>query len=127
MEGKNPENKKYTNRTGLYSVIIAALVFLFGDNIIGRVCPGPIEPTVATVSTEETVLSSAEYVCTVPYVIGYEQTEAISIIENAKLDAVVEVSEENVSDSCYYVINQSIPAGTTVPLGTTITMELAPK
>lgn len=126
MEGKNPENKKNTNRTGLYSVIIAALVFLFGDNIIGRVCPGPIEPTVATVSTEETVLSSAEYVCTVPYVIGYEQTEAISIIENAKLDADVEVSEENISD-WYCVINQSIPAGTIVPIGTTVNLTLAPK
>jgi len=127
MEGKNSENKKSTNIIGLCSVVIASLVFLFGDNVIGRVCSGPIEPTVATVITEETELSNSEYICTVPYVIGYEQTEAISIIENAKLDATVEVSEENVSDSCYYVINQSIPAGTTVPIGTTITMELAPK
>lgn len=127
MKENNSTDNKLTNLIGFCSLIIALLVFLFGDNVIGERWPPATEPTVVTISTEATELYNAESLCTVPYVIGYEQTEAITIIENAKLDAIVEVSEENVSDDCYYVINQSIPAGTSVPIGTTVTMELAPK
>lgn len=127
MEEKNSTNNKVANIIGLLSLIIALLTFLFGDNVLDKICPSVTEPTVISTTTETTGLSNTESVCTVPYVIGYEQTEAIAIIEKAKLDAIVEASEENVSDSCYYVIYQSIPAGSIVPIGTTVTMELAPQ
>ena len=87
------------------SVVIASLVFLFGDNGIGRVCSGPIEPTVATVITEETELSNSEYICKVGP--GEQHfSDYITMADGKKIDRVyVAVHKVKYSDGTIKTVN----------------------
>ena len=62
----------------------------------------------------------------VPNVIGMEQDVAVrSLLDSNLRFKVWWTEEDDVSSECYYIINQSIPAGTVVPAETQICLELS--
>lgn len=62
----------------------------------------------------------------VPDVIGMEQEDATRLLVDCGLQFQVWWTEENnISSECYYIIDQSIPEGATVPAGTLIRLELS--
>ena len=59
-------------------------------------------------------------------VIGMEQEDATRLLVDCGLQFQVWRTDENNSSSkCYYIIDQSIPEGATVPAGTLICLELS--
>lgn len=63
---------------------------------------------------------------TVPNVFGMEQSEATKLLKNIGLDFQVWWTEENnIPVDQYYIINQSIPAGSSVSAGTLVKLELS--
>ena len=68
---------------------------------------------------------------TVPDVMGMEQTEATRLLKNTGLNYQVWWIEEYIApqDECqfgvYYIINQSVPAGSTVSAGTLVKLQLS--
>lgn len=63
---------------------------------------------------------------TVPNVVGMEQQEATTLLTNLGLQFQVWWTEENnVSTNHYYIIEQSIPKGSSVPSGTLVKLELS--
>lgn len=63
----------------------------------------------------------------VPNVIGMEQHEATALLAESGLQFQVWWTEENnISSEYYYIIDQSIPANSSVPAGTLVQLELSP-
>lgn len=63
----------------------------------------------------------------VPNVVGMEQQEATALLTNMGLQFQVWWTEEsNISSEYYYIVNQSIPADSSVPAGTLVRLELSP-
>lgn len=72
--------------------------------------------------TEQTDKSGLVHV---PNVVGKEQLEAAAILEQLGLGYIVSTNGEGVSEY-YYIVEQSIPDGIEVPIGTEIELTLAP-
>ena len=84
-------------------------VFLDSENTNGKIEPKP--------ATGEVI---------VPRVIGMEQIEAINLLADQGLQFQVWWTEENnISVDQYYIIDQSIPAGSSVPAGSLVKLELS--
>lgn len=84
------------------------------------------EPIVAT--TQETTFpqstSAHDDMVTVPLVVGMEQLEGIRELTKYGLVYEVWAKEENIGEQ-YYIIDQSIPEGCSVPAGTKVLLELS--
>lgn len=78
------------------------------------------------INTQQESVEGKETAC-VPNLVGLEQHEAITLLSQNGLQFQVWWTEENnVVAEQYYVISQSIPEGSEVPIGTLIGLELAP-
>lgn len=73
----------------------------------------------------ETAVTSAKV--TVPYVVGMKQTQATELLTSLGLNFQVWwTKEHDISSEVYYIIGQSIDAGTEVDAGTLVKLELSP-
>lgn len=155
------------------SIVIALLVFLFGEGILrpdgmaqGNTSPpggsdssetskppetnplsvtnDPLETNIPPVTNDpletntphetsepppasepQDIISKLVFV---PNVVGMEQIEATELLANRGLQFQVWWTEENnISSEHYYVIDQSIPAESSVLAGTLVELELSPK
>ena len=96
----------------------------------------PTEPDSKSESTSQSEVSttkpqedvSQDRFVTVPNLLRMEQMEAKELLELLGLEFQVWWTEENDADSnVYYIIDQSIPSGSTVPAGSLIRLELSVK
>lgn len=131
------------------SIVIALLVFLFGEGILrpdgmaqGNTSPPggsdssetskPPETNTPHETSEPPPASEPQDIISklvfVPNVVGMEQIEATELLANRGLQFQVWWTEENnISSEHYYVIDQSIPAESSVLAGTLVELELSPK
>lgn len=75
----------------------------------------------------ETDVADIQGTVTVPQVISMEQTEGAELLTESGLQFQVWWTEENnIGADLYYIVDQSIPAGSEVSAGTLIKVELSP-
>lgn len=86
------------------------------------------ESTVATIqeTTFPKSIPADDDMVTVPLVVGMEQVEGIRELTKYGLAYEVWAKEENIGEE-YYIIDQSIPEGCSVPAGTKVLLELSSK
>lgn len=85
--------------------------------------PGPTVATTQETSAPQSIPADDDMV-TVPRVVGMEQDEGVKELSKYGLEYEVWAKEENIGEQ-YYIIDQSIPEGCTVPAGTKVLLELS--
>lgn len=102
------------------------------EDVIGQsIDEGSIVPkgtqVIVYLKEEQTDVPAIQGTVTVPQVAGMEQSEGIEILTERGLQFQVWWTEENNADTeLFYIIDQSIPAGSEVAAGTLIKLELSP-
>ncbi len=84
-------------------------------------------PAESSVNSEQTEQIDKSGTVQVPNVVGKEQHEGIELLTKIDLQSEVWWTEENnIEVEQYYIISQSIPAGSEVHVGTLVKVDLSP-